>query len=89
MEFCSKWFFETDQGLKCTRDFSKLFKTKQYYNKKNAVFLRTPALHRLAIARGISSEQASLLIEDMLMATLSNHSFTPEVLEMCDKWHYS
>ena len=29
-EFCSKWFFRTNQGLKVTRDFRKILMTKQY-----------------------------------------------------------
>lgn len=56
LEFCSKWFFETSQGLVATRDVRKLLLTKQYYNKKNATIYGNPYLHRLAIYEGFKSE---------------------------------
>jgi hypothetical protein len=55
-DFCSKWFFETPQGLVATRDVSKLLLTKQYYNRSNALMYNDPFLHREAILYGVKSE---------------------------------
>lgn len=33
IEFCSKWFFWTNEGLMATRDYKKTLCTKMHYSK--------------------------------------------------------
>lgn len=68
-EFCSKWFHIAGDKLILTRDYVKTLCTKQNYTRKNAHILRTPALHRHAILCGVRSEEASHLLEDIILAS--------------------
>jgi hypothetical protein len=80
-EFCSKWFFSTGSDVILTRDYRKLLATKQYYSKKNAALLGNPALHRKAVLRGLETERASALLEDLLRVNAPG-SLTEEELSL-------
>lgn len=72
-EFCSKWFYRTNHGLKITRNLDKLLTTKQSYNKQNAHILKNPVLHRIAIYEGFKHECVSRVIEDILQFPTLGH----------------
>jgi len=72
MEFCSKWVFDTPEGLVLTRDFLKALATKQIYNKTNALIFHDPDLHAVAIWHSIRADEASKLAEDIISARIKD-----------------
>lgn len=66
VEFCSKWFFETERGVVVTRDMSKVLKGKQFYKKNEAVIIDNPSLHAKALLTCLQSERVSMLLESIV-----------------------
>lgn len=75
--FCSKVFYLTPAGLEATRNYAKTLSTKMYYTKDNAMMYRQPDLHALAILSSVQSEQASILVEDIIKQRIRSPTQLP------------
>jgi len=85
LEFCSKTFYTVNNTLQCTRDFRKILATRQFFSKKNAHILRDPAIHRMAILLGLQSEAASVLLEDIVCASVPD-TLDPRTHHLIDEY---
>jgi hypothetical protein len=66
MDFCSKQIFKNGEDFSVFRDYRKVLATRNAYTGSNAAIRNNPAIHAEAISKGLQSEKASRLLEDIV-----------------------